>query len=243
MKKLLLSFFVLTLLLPITAKAEEFNEAQKAEIKKLFEEYLAESGDQILQSVNKHQAELAAKEQAEANKKAAEFAKELEDVDNLAIGGNPDGDVTLIEFFDYNCGYCRRALEEINKVLKDDDNVKVVFKEMPILGPSSLLAAKWSLASLEQDKYFDYHQAILKHNGQKTEKVLEDLAKDVGLDVDKLRKDAESDKVKEVIDQNLAYAQELNIRGTPGFVIAGQVFPGFIQADQIHDLIRQERDK
>lgn len=243
MKYIILSFFSVMLFLSVPAQAQSLTDAQKAEIKTLFDEYLAGSGEQVLKSVNDYQAELARKEQESANEKAEEFSKNLKSNDALPFVGNPDGDITLVEFFDYNCGYCRRALDAIQEVLAEDKNLKVVFMDMPILGPSSRLAAQWSLAAQKQGKYFEYHQAVLNHNGQKDENSLEKIAKDIGLDVKKLKVDAVSDDVAKIIDENLGQAQALNIRGTPGFVIAGQIYPGFMPADQIKSILKEQRSK
>lgn len=243
MKHTILSLFTAMLFLSAPVMAQSLSDAQKAEIKTLFDEYMAGSGEQILKSVNDYQAELAKKDQEDANEKAAEFSKSLESNKDLPVAGNPKGDITLVEFFDYNCGYCRRALDAIQTVLEDDKDLKVVFMDMPILGPSSRIAAQWSLAAQRQDKYFEYHQAVLNHNGQKDEKSLEKLAKDIGLDVKKLKADAASDAVNKIIDENLGQAQALNIRGTPGFVIAGQIYPGYMPADQIKAILKEQRSK
>ncbi|HPD83008.1 MAG: DsbA family protein [Alphaproteobacteria bacterium] len=223
-------------------RAEEFTDAQKAEIKKLFDEYLAASGEQVLNSVNKYQADLEEKQRAESEVKAKEFLSTL-DTSKLPMAGNPEGDVTMIEFFDFNCGYCRKALEEIQTVLKDDKKVKIVFMDMPILGPSSLEASKWALAAHKQGKYFEYHQAVLTHNGQKDDASLEKIAKDVGLDIEKLKEDKESQEISDTINGHIAQAQNLGIRGTPGFIINGQVFPGYIPAAQIEQTIAEARKK
>lgn len=243
MKYIILSLFSFFIFLSAPATAQELTGEQKTEIKKLFDEYLTGSGGQILKAVSDYQAELALKDQEEANKKAAEFSKRLKNNDSLPIAGNAEGDITVVEFFDYNCGYCRRALDELQTVLGEDKNLKVVFMDMPILGPSSQLASKWSLAAQKQDKYFEYHQALLNHSGQKDEKSLEKIAKTVGLDIKKLKKDAKSDEIAKIIDENLAEAQALNIRGTPGFVIAGQIYPGFMPADQIKEILKEKRSK
>ncbi len=223
------------------AQAQEFTDAQKAEIKKMFDEYLVNSGETILKSVNQYQAELEARDKAEAKVKAQEFIATLEGK-NLPMAGNPDGDVLIVEFFDYNCGYCRKALDEIQTVLKDDDNVKVIFMDMPILGPSSMTAAQWSLAAQKQGKYFEYHQAIMDHNGEKSDAVLEKLAKDVGLDVDQLKKDKDDKETIAQIEDQIRQAQNIGIRGTPGFIVAGELFPGYIPAAQIQDIVEKARN-
>ena len=236
-------FAVLTMPAIKAHAAEEFTEAQKIEIKKMFEEYLLESGEKVLLSVNTYQAAIQEQDRIEAGKKAAEFLKKIEKKRDLPSTGNPKGDVLMVEFFDYNCGYCSRALEEIETVLKEDDNLRVIFMDMPILGPPSVVASMWSLAAANQGKYFEYHQALMKHKGQRDEKVLVKLAKEVGLDIDQLRKDKDSQAVKDIIDSNVNLAREVNITGTPGFIIAGQIYPGYMPADQIKTIIAEARKK
>lgn len=224
----------------VSAHAQEFTDAQKSEIKKMFDEYLLNSGKNVLESVNKYQAELEEKDRAEASLKAKAFVDKIADK-NLPMAGNPDGDVTLIEFFDYNCGYCSKALEEIQTVLKKDDNVKVIFMDMPILGPSSAEIAKWSLAAHNQNKYFEYHQAIFDHKGEKSPETLEKIAKDLGLDVKKLKADKDSDDIQKMINDQVKQAQEIGIRGTPGFIVAGELFPGYMPATEILKIIKEAR--
>jgi protein-disulfide isomerase len=225
-----------------SAKAQEFNDAQKAEIKKMFDEYLANSGEIILKSVNQYQAELEEKDRAEAGEKAKNFMSTIEG-QKLPMAGNPKGDVTIVEFFDYNCGYCRKAFAEIQTVLEEDKNLKVIFMDMPILGASSVEIAKWSLAAQNQDKYFEYHKAVMNHNGEKSESTLEKIAKDVGLDVKKLKKDKASDKIAALIEDQIKQAQNLGIRGTPGFIINGELFPGYIPASEIKKALANARKK
>lgn len=225
------------------AHAESLSAEQKAEIQKLFEEYLLENGEVILQSVNDYQGKLAEQQREEQNKKAQEFISSLKKQKNLPATGNKKGDITIVEFFDYNCGYCRKALNEIQTVLKGDDNIKVIFIDMPILGPTSLEAAKWSLAANEIGEYFKFHQAVMEHNGPKEEQNLEKIAKDLGLDAKKMKKIKESDKIQKQIDENLLQARTIGISGTPGFIIGDEVSPGFIPAAQIKDIIAQARKK
>jgi len=229
---------------PMTpAKAESLSDAQKAEMRKLFDEYIMESGDKILDSVNKFQrAELEA-QQAVQNEKAAAAMEGLKKNKALPFTGNKDGDVTIVEFFDYNCGYCRKALEAVEEVLADDKKIKVVFIDMPILGPASRVASEYSLAATLQgdDKYFPFHRAIMNHNGPKDAATLKKLAKQNGLDVEKLEKDAKGDVVAKQIADNLALAREIGIQGTPGFIVGEEVVRGFIQSDQMKRKIDEIR--
>jgi len=238
MKLLLLALFVL---LPLSqAKAEKLSDSQRMEVETLIKEYLLNNGELILESVKNHQEALQEKQRAEAEEKAKAFMASL-NTNDLPIAGNKDGDITIVEFFDYNCGYCRKALVELQKVLDKDDQVKVIFMDMPILGPQSLEAAKWSMAAHKQGKYFEYHSALLEHNGPKDPKNLEKIAKKIGLDVKKLITDKESKELEQTIISQVESAQAMNIRGTPGFIINGQIYPGYIPSERMIEIIADAR--
>lgn len=240
--RIFLAVITLSLLtFPASVKAQELSDAQKAEIEALIKSYLLENGETVIESVNKYQEKQAEEQQAEAREKAKEFMKTAEKSDEFPVAGNVKGDVTIVEFFDYNCGYCRRALEEIQKVIKKDDNVKVVLVDMPILGPSSTEAAKWSLAAENQGKYWEYHTKIMNFSGEKNAKNLEKIAKDIGLDVKQLKKDKDSEEIEERLNQNIEEAQKIGIRGTPGFIIGDDISPGFMPSNEIHNIVKKIR--
>lgn len=227
----------------LPAKAESaFTEAQKKELEAMFKEYLLNNGGDIMQSVQKFQ-------EAEA-KKQLETAKEniTKNSDYLYNSGSPstgpaDADVTVVEFFDYNCGYCKKAVEEVKAVLGEDKKVKFVFKEMPILSPSSREAAQWALAADKQGKYFEYHVALMEFKGEKDAATLKKLAEGVGLDVAKLEKDKDLPEIAAMIDKNLEMSQQLGVRGTPAFIIGQEFSPGYIQLDQMKAMIKAAREK
>lgn len=234
---------LLTLSLIVTphAQAQEFSDKQTAEINKLIEAYLIENGETVIKSVEAYQNKQDEEARKNSEIKAKEFLTDLNKKDSFPMAGNPKGDVTIVEFFDYNCGYCTRALEELVTVIDKDKNLKVIFFDMPILGPNSLEASKWSMAAHKQGKYFEFHQKVMKHQGQKDEKVMEKIAKDIGLDLDKLMKDKDSKEVADLLQNNVQQAQAMNIRGTPGFIIDGQIFPGYMPADRILEIIEEAR--
>lgn len=238
----LLTLIVLTLFISPAVNAQEFTAEQTTQIKKLMEEYLLENGKVVLESVEKYQDAQEAESRKASEKEAKKFLDNLKDKANLPMTGNKDGDITLIEFFDYNCGYCRRALDELVTVLEKDKKLRVIFFDMPILGPASFEASKWSLAAQKQGKYFEYHQALLNHDGQKDEATFKKLAKDIGLDVEQLEKDKEDKAIKTLLEENIAQAQSLGIRGTPGFIINGQIFPGYMPASKIIEIIKAARE-
>jgi protein-disulfide isomerase len=238
----LLPFLCSVLFIPSTAQAE-MSADQKKEIEALVRDYILNNGDVLIESVNKHQQKQEETANKQAMEKAAEFLKTIKDDSNLALAGNPKGDVTLIEFFDYNCGYCKKAFEEIQSLVKDDKNIKIVLYDMPILGPSSLEISKWALASKKQGKYFEYHSALMLHSGEKDEAVLKKLAEDVGMDADKLLKDKADPAIEAEIKKHVETAQSLGFAGTPGFLINTNVFRGYIPYDVMKETIKKERDK
>lgn len=240
--RFVLLFVTVALFTPTIAKAE-MTADQKKEVEALVREYILNNGDVLIESVNKFQSKQEEVANKAAKEKAAEFLKTIKDDKNLAIAGNPKGDVVVVEFFDYNCGYCKKALEEIQKLVKEDPNVKVVLYDMPILGPSSLEIAKWALASRSQGKYFEYHTALMFHSGEKDETTFKKLAEDVGLDAEKLLKDKSDPAIEAEIKKHIETAQSLGFSGTPGFLINDNVFRGYIPYDVMIKTIQDERAK
>lgn len=228
------------LVLPTAAKAEMTPE-QKAEVEALVKQYILEHGEVLIESVNNYQKKQEETANKESEVKAKELLVSLKDNKDVAVVGNPDGDVTVVEFFDYNCGYCKKAFEEVQSLIKDDKNVKVVLYDMPILGPESHEIAKWSLAAKKQDKYWEYHQALMKHQGGKDADTFKKLAEEAGLDGEKLAKDKDAPEVEAEIQKHLEVARNLGIQGTPGFLIDEKVFRGYIPYDAMTSSIKEVR--
>lgn len=183
------------------------------------------------------------KAQAEAAQGVlSENREALENDPNAVVLGNPDGDVTIVEFFDYNCGYCRKAFMDIAELVKSDDQIKVVMREWPILGEPSEFAARASLASRAQDKYGDFHMAMMHHKGRLSEDTVMEVANEVGLDTDKLREDMKAPEVQSHIDTSRELTQALKVQGTPAFVFADQIVPGIITLEQMQELVKKARD-
>ena len=209
------------------AAAEGLSDEQKAEVQTLIGDYLKENPKIVSDALAAHQANEHKREQEAAAAKLKDYNDYFETAD-LPFAGNPDGDITVVEFFDYNCGFCKRALTDIEDLLKDDKDVKVVFQEMPILGPASRVMAEYSLAAHKQGKYFEYHQKIMMFSGPKEASQLEKLAKEVDLDVDQLKKDAKSEEIKTAIEKSIEIARAVGIRGTPGFIIGTDLHRGYL---------------
>lgn len=230
------------------APAQTFTDAQRAEIERIVHDYLTKTHPETLLEASE---ELQKREQAETDAKSkAALASARDKVfndPNSPVGGNPKGDVTVVEFFDYQCPYCKGAQPTVEKLLKEDKGVRFVYKDFPILGPSSVLAAKAALASVKQGKYIQFNEALMKapfsHGARPKddEELVFKTAKEVGLNIDKLKKDMEDDSISKIIDANMELAGELGARGTPYFIVGDQVYPGAMQYDELKKAVAAAR--
>jgi len=172
-------------------------------------------------------------------------AKLLFDSPRQVTLGNRSGDVTLVEFFDYNCGFCKRALADTLEVLRDDPQLRLVLKELPILGPGSSEAARVAVALHMQDlagtKYLAFHQKLLSGRGQANKVSAMLVAAEVGADMEWLEKDLQSRDIAMTLDENLKLARAIGVRGTPAYVVGATVTPGAIGAAGLKALIRAAR--
>jgi len=155
--------------------------------------------------------------------------------------GNLDGDVTIVEFSDYQCPYCKKAHAAVKSVIASDGKVKLVYKDLPILGEASKIAAVAALASIKQGKHDAFHDALMTNTAKLDSDRIFDIAGSVGIDVIQLKKDMEDPKIKATIDRNMALAQDLGVRGTPAFVIGKQFVPGAVEAEALKQLIADAR--
>ncbi len=212
---------------PAEAPKVDVSAERRAEIEQVIKDYLLANPEILMQAQQALEAKME-KEQAEKTKSALkDNANDLFKNPNAAIGGNPNGDVTIVEFFDYNCGYCRRSYDDIAKVIKDDPKVKFVFKELPIINQeASPGAAKVALAARKQGKYLDVHQALMKGQGIASEATALAKAEALGLDMKKLKEDKESPEIKAELDKVMDLAKKLGVGGTPFFLVGDHVVAG-----------------
>lgn len=238
MKKLYLAIALGAVLVSSAVTAQDMS---RDEIEDIIKNYIENNPEVILNSVEaygRQQQEAEFEAQQEAVKANMEW---IDNSDILPIEGNPDGDVTIVEFFDYNCGYCKKALEDVLTLMGEDDNLKFVFVDMPILGPNSRLAAEWSLAAREQDAFLEYHVALMESRGMLNESRLETLAENIGLDVDKMREDANGENVASMINEKLQKASAMGISGTPAFIINGELYGGYIGLERMREAVEEAR--
>lgn len=187
----------------------------------------------------------AREEQAQASQAQAVLSANrsaLEQDPNAPVLGNPDGDVTVVEFFDYNCGYCRRTFEDVHNLIGGDTNVRVVMREWPILGEESVYAARASLASRAQGKYEEFHNALMRFEGRANETSVGIIAVELGIDIEQLKRDMDAPEVVAHIQTSMQLTQALNLNGTPAFIFGEQLVPGAIELNQMQALVAQIRE-
>lgn len=212
----------------------------KEDVEQIVHDYIVKNPKLILDSVDDYQKSFVEKRSAEGMKKNKDV---LVNDPNSPEAGNPKGDAVMIEFFDYNCHYCKSALPAVQSLLDKDKNVRVIFKDFPILGPTSETAARWALASNKQKKYYEFHTALMNAKEPVSEEMLAKTAKSVGMDADKAKADAASPEVTIQIEKNRALASDLGISGTPAFIIGDFVSRGMISLEEMQKRISDVRNK
>ena len=207
------------------------------QVKQLALEAILENPQIIMQAV----AILEQRERERAASGANTVRLQLEQDPNSPNLGNPDGDVTVIEFFDYNCPYCRSAGRTVQELLAADANVRVIYREWPILGEDSVFASRAALAARTQGKYEEFHWALMNGEGRASEASILKLARDLGLDVAKLQADMTSPAVEAHIAQSSALASMLGFTGTPAFIVGDRTAPGMLSTDEITAMVAEAR--
>ncbi len=243
MRNTLLAGAALAMTAPGLAQAGEFTPAQRGEIGGIVRDYLLKHPDILIEMSRKLEEKKQAEQAKAAKSGIAENADAIYHGKNDLVVGDTSSKVAMVEFFDYNCGFCKRALPDVLKLKDTNKDLKIIIKEFPILGPGSMEASRYALASRKQgmDKYWKYHVAMLGHKGRVDGKVALALAKRVGLDVEKLKKDAKSKDVNDIINANMAVAAALNINGTPAFIIGETIVPGALGYKTLNHIIGQVR--
>ena len=214
--------------------AQQMTEEQ---VKQLALEAVLENPQIIMQAV----AILEQRERDRAASGANTVRLQLEQDPNSPNLGNPDGDVTVVEFFDYNCPYCRKAGQTVQELLASDANVRVIYREWPILGEDSVFASRAALAARAQGKYEEFHWALMNSEGRASEASILKLARHLGLDVAKLQADMTSPAVEAHIAQSNALARTLGFTGTPAFIVGDRTAPGMLSTDEISAMVAEAR--
>lgn len=213
------------------------------EIRKIVREYLLNHPEVLFEAVERHREKQRRQERERDRVALREHRNEILSDPRSFVGGNPDGDVTLVEFFDYRCGYCKRFAPTLEKIKKQDPKLRVVYKEFPILGPASFTGAQAALAAREQGRYVEFHEALMRVKGNLDEKTIMTVARSVGLDTDRLRKDMEAPAILNSIGKTRKLAAALNITGTPALIVGDQIARGLVPLEQLAQMIARARAK
>ena len=216
-----------------TAGGSAFTDEQKKALGEIIKDYLVKNPEVMIDVQNALDEKSQKEQDAKLKSFMADNAKSIYRAPNSSIAGDADGDITVVEFFDFNCGYCKRGLPEVQKLIHDDKKVRFVFKELPILAKGSEEAAKVALAAKRQGKYWEFHQVMLGSKGQANEASALKVAESLNLDMDKLKADMASDAVKTELADDIALAKKIGVNGTPHFLVGDKSVPG--APDDLHD--------
>ena len=241
----LLALVGILVALPVRVGAEEakgLSPEQVDSVREIIRDYLLENPEIIFEAIDAlREKQRLAQEELVRQTLAARHDELYNDAD-APVAGNPEGDVTVVEFFDYKCPYCKRVAKALLDTVEEDGGIRLVFKEFPILGPVSVYAARAALAARNQDKYLDFHTAMMQARVELTESVVMRLATAVGLDPEKLERDMAAPELDAILARNHGLAQDLFIDGTPTFVIGDRVVPGAIKMATFKILVATARD-
>jgi len=227
---------------PAAAQEDQALSPKQVEaVRKVVKDYLIEHPEVIQEAVEALREKMRVQAEADAKKTMDAYKDELYDNKDDPVAGNPKGDLVLVEFFDYNCGYCKQTLDALFDAVKADGKVKLVFKEFPILTDESEAAARAALAAKKQGKYEEYHRALMKFRGRLDDKALLKLAADTGLNVEQLKKDMAAPEITKQLRRNQEVAHALQINGTPTFVVGGRILAQALDQQEFKQLFDVSR--
>lgn len=227
----------------VAAPAATADTGDKASFGRKIRDYLVANPEVLVEAMQEFERRQDSQRDAVALKAISQHKAELLSDPESPSGGNATGDVVIVDFNDYQCPYCKRAHQALKSVVAADGKVKVVYKDLPILGEPSRIAALAAMAAVKQDKHLALHNALMEFSGKLDRDRILEIAASVGLDVALLQKDMDDPKFKQLIDRNMALAGALGVRGTPAFVIGDQFVPGAIDADALKQLIAEARKR
>lgn len=225
----------------VPAAAAEFTSEQRQVIETIVRDYLTKHPEVMLDALQAAEDKIKSESRDKASAALVTRRHEVLDDPDTPIGGNPKGDVSLVEFFDYRCPYCKQVEPALEAMIKDDPKLRIVYKEYPVLGAESMYASKMALAARKQGKYGAFHDAMMAAKGQINDQVVLDVAKSAGVDVARAKVDMDAPDIQDIVKRNYALAEALDIQGTPAFVIGDTLVPGAIDIDSLRKLVADAR--
>ncbi|MSP43778.1 MAG: DsbA family protein [Alphaproteobacteria bacterium] len=229
--------------LPSIAAPAQINAPEKAATKQMVREVLKENPEILMEALDNLRKQMESGQTRESRNALSGLRKELERDPDTFIAGNPAGDITIVEFFDYRCGYCKQAQPVIEQLVKQDGRIRLALKEFPILGPDSVVASRAAIAAMRQKKYAPFHAALMATQGALSETRVLRIATGAGLDATRLRTDMDDPKIEKIIGRNHEIAESLGISGTPSFIIGDTLVPGAAELDKLQRLVAAARSE
>ena len=215
----------------------------KDEFERRVRDYILNNPDVIIEAARRFEQHQRAADESDATTALNARSEEIVRDRDSPVGGNPNGDVSVVEFFDYNCPYCRQVTPIMAEAETADTKLRVVYKEFPILGPNSTYSAKAALAIHWQGKYLAFHTEMMLDRGVANEAKVLQIATKIGVDVERMKSDMNDPAIAAMIERNIALAQALRVNGTPAFVIGDQIVRGAIDLNTLQVVIQEARDK
>jgi protein-disulfide isomerase len=227
----------------LASAADSLTPAQEDAVRRIVRDYLIENPDVLIEALQAYETKMAEETQKQQQAALGQRREQLERDPTSPVVGAADGDVTLVEFTDYRCGYCKKVLPALQDLLKADGRIRYVIKELPILGPESVAAARAALAVWRSTpaRYMAFHTALMTARGSLDENRILEIASEVGLDAKALVTAMKDPEINAILGKNHELAQSLNIRGTPAFVIGGRLVPGAVDAETLRQLVATAR--
>ncbi|SFA72022.1 Protein-disulfide isomerase [Poseidonocella pacifica] len=245
MKRFAAALLSLSFALPAEADLSDMTASERENFRNEVRAYLLENPEVLMEAITVLEQRQATAETVADTDMIAQHAEALFEDGHSWIAGNPDGDLTLVEFADYRCGYCRRAHDEVKELIESDGNIRFVYKEFPILGEASLASSRFALATREvagDEAYGAAQEALLGLNAEPSDAVLTRLANQLNLDGEAILAEMSSPKVNEIIRANHDLARALNINGTPTFVLGGEMLRGYVPLEQMREIVDEVRE-
>jgi protein-disulfide isomerase len=226
---------------PQSSSANSSMPKDRAGLDQAIHDYLMTHPEVVVDALKAAQQQADAQAAEQSRRMISTKKKELFDSSDDLVRGNPKGDVTLVEFFDYRCPYCKQVQPSLDALLKEDGKLRIVYKEFPILGEASIFATRVALASKKQGKYAEFHRAMMVMKGDISDAAVLNVATSIGLDINKVKADMSAPEIDKVIDANYALADALNIQGTPAIIVGETLTPGAVDLDTLRKDIAAAR--
>lgn len=234
-------FLFVPLAASVQAQEARFTDKEKAEIERIVHDYLVGNPEVLVKAFEELERRHDDARITQMRDAVEQHSKAIYSDAEDFVAGNPKGDITLVEFFDYRCGYCKQSFKPLMDFVEKDGNIRLVLKEFPILGPSSLEASKAAMAAQNQGRYMEMHAGLYAHKGDLDAKAIDAIAKKAGLDVARMRKDMEDPAFADRVSRAYRLAEALGVDGTPAFIAGGTLFPGMADESRLKEIVEAAR--